>query len=90
MVKLSKKEKELLNVMEDSVDVKTAASRLNMSADSCYLMLYRIRRRYLESRMFINTIISLRKRSPLLRKTLTPKIPEKEPVQEERGEELIF
>jgi len=97
MILLNKREKNLLDMMCKANSVKDAVYFIRQSQDPkvkdetltediAYQMLARIRDKYLDARQFINVILNYRRRSSLLRKRLTPKVPLEE--EEEEEEEL--
>jgi len=81
MFEFTEKEKLLLEALDKSSTVSMASNKLiyekgqtTMTPPACYMMLYRIRARYVEARNYTNNILALRQRSPLLKKVLTAKV----------------
>lgn len=76
----TEKEKQLLKALDECSTVSMASNKLremgleSMTPQNCYATLYRIRERYKEARTFTNNVLSLRQRSKLLKKVLTPKV----------------
>lgn len=80
---LSDREKKLLDMLETKGSVKDAAYFICYSDDpgirdpkmttaAAYSILYRLRKKYVDARTFVNTILAYRKKSELLRTVLTP------------------
>ena len=87
MVKLSETEKDLLEALKGVATVKTLAgnSQLpfarkypNMTSNSLYQCLNNIRKKFKEAQSFIGLIHAYRGQSPLLKKLLTIRVPQKE------------
>lgn len=82
---LTEHEKTLLEAIDQSSTVTQASNTLRYNKgmekatpNNCYQTLYRIRERYKAAQKYVNTILALRRRSPLLKKVLTPKVPMEE------------
>ncbi|MCW4015064.1 MAG: LuxR C-terminal-related transcriptional regulator [Candidatus Bathyarchaeota archaeon] len=73
-MKLSEREKEVLNKIANSDSVKSAASNLNLSTSTVYNMLYRIRKKHKDSRKLVNTVLAYRRKSQLLDMVLSRRV----------------
>lgn len=71
---LTDKEKRLLDAINQHGFVKDAAQALGISPRTAYNQLYILRKKYGLCRIFLNTILAYRKKSPTLQKVLTKKI----------------
>jgi len=72
-VKLSKREKEILDKIVETDSIKTAASYLKITVGTVYNVLYRLRKKQQEARKFINQVLAYRKK-PVLNRVLAPKL----------------
>jgi len=93
---LSDRERRLIEALARHKSVKDAAYSIryheskpdaNMTAEAAYHILHRVRRKYLDARKFINTVLAYRQRSDLLKKVLTPAVKQVEEKPEEEEEE---
>lgn len=86
---LSDRERNLLEALSKHGSVQNAAAFIRSSYDpavrdekmttaAAYSILYRLRKKYLDARVFVNTIRAYRRKSELLQKVLTPSIKEDE------------
>ena len=69
---LTVREREILKTLRKVDSVGLASLRLGIKTKTIYNVLYRIRRKYLEARKFVNTIEAYRK-DPFLKELLTPR-----------------
>jgi len=88
---LTDRERQLLELCVEVYSVKDVARKMGVTDSTAYNMLHRIRRKYVQSRLFVNTILGYRRKSPLLNKVLSPrtstiKESETQAEEEERGE----
>jgi len=60
-MKLTRREREVLETVRKCVDIKTASSRLGIEESTIYNILYRIRKKYETARSFVNTILNYRR-----------------------------
>lgn len=72
---LKRREKEILEILMTVESVKAAAEKMApaLTDRAIYNILYRLRKRQIEARNFVNQLLSYRRRSDLLDKLLTPK-----------------
>jgi len=77
-MKLTEREKQILDKIVEVDSIKTAASALGISPATIYNILYRLREKQRKARLFINRLLPYR-RHRLLKKVLAPKLT----VQEE-------
>lgn len=73
-MKLTEREKKVLDAIARSVDAKAAANILGLSPSTVYNMLYRIRKKYVDARKFVNTILAYRRKSPKLDMVLSKRL----------------
>ena len=81
-MKLSRKEKMLLDVLVEVDTASHAAVKLGLSESTVYNMLYRLRKKQERARRFINVLLGYRNRSPLIDKLLSRRVR----VDEEKAE----
>jgi len=87
---LSDFEERLLDTIASSVSVKEACRKLRISPKTAYNALYRLRRKYMKARAFVNKYDAQKRRSRLLKMVLTSRIePEEEVEEEEELEEVL-
>lgn len=92
MVKLSKFEKDLLESMKGASTIKTVVNSdhwfgrkyPDKTTDNCYQAIANIKKKFVEAQAYVGLIHAYRGLSPLLKKRLTIRVPQKE---EESGEE---
>jgi transcriptional antiterminator len=78
VMKLSSRERMILDKLAETVDVGTAASALGISPATIYNVIYRLRKKQREARIFLNQILNYRKKSKKLARLLAPKVTVKE------------
>jgi len=83
MYVLKEREKLVLDTVAKSYTVKQAAQKLKMSERTVYNILYRLRKKQVAARKYINTLLGYRRSSPILDKVLSRRI-----TLEEEKEEL--
>ena len=74
-MKLTQKEERLLKAIKGKISVKDAALALGISPRTAYNTLYKIRRKYVKAREFINKVLAYRKSDGLIDRLLSPKVP---------------
>lgn len=72
-MRLTEREKEILNKIVETDSVKTAASELDLTPSTIYNILYRIRKKQREARLFINQLLPYRKYT-VLKRLLAPRL----------------
>jgi len=77
-MKLSEREKVILDKLAETLDVETAATALGITPATIYNIIYRLRKKQKEARLFLNQILSYRRRSEKLARLLAPKVTVKE------------
>lgn len=75
---LSVREKEVLDTLIDVDNVGLAAMRLGIKTKTIYNMLYRLRKKQLMARHFINVMLNYRRHGEKMDDLLTPRIKVKE------------
>ena len=86
---LKEREKKVLETLKNYSKVKDACQALRMSPRTVYNILFRLRKRYVEARRFVNQIVAYRRQSKLLDKVLSVRtsIKEEKPLEEFRPEQ---
>jgi DNA-binding transcriptional ArsR family regulator len=86
---LKEREKKVLDSLENYSKVKDACQTLNMSPRTVYNILFRLRKRYVEARRFVNQMVTYRRKSKLLDKVLSVRtsVKEEKPLEELKPEE---
>lgn len=74
MSMMTHREKEVLDTLAKVDSAKLAALRLGIKTKTIYNEIYRIRKKYLKARRFVNQYESYRIHSPMLRDLLTPRV----------------
>ncbi len=85
-MKLTEREKQILDKIVETDSIKTAANALGVSPATIYNVLYRIREKQRKARLFINKLLPYR-RHRVLRKVLAPKLTVQELEELTREEE---
>jgi len=71
---LTDREREILDMLAKTGNVKLTALRLNISRKTVYNTLTRIKKKYLACRTFVNQILAYKRKSILLEDLLTPRV----------------
>ena len=87
MMRLTKNEEKLLRAMQGKLTVKDAALAIGISTRTAYNVLYRIRRKYLKAREFVNKILAYRRSDKLIDYVLSPRVPLWKEIKELEEEE---
>ncbi len=87
MMKLTDNEEKLLKAMQGKLTVKDAALAIGISTRTAYNVLYRIRRKYLKAREFVNKILAYRRSDKLIDYVLSPRVPLWKEIKELEEEE---
>lgn len=77
-MELTKREREIIDIISQTDSVKLAARKLGISPKTVYNTLAVIRSKYTQSRTYTNQILAYRKKSPRMDKLLTPLVRVKE------------
>lgn len=72
---LTKKQRKILDAINEHVYVKDAALALGLSPRTVYNILYSLRNKYAAARIYVNTILAYRRKSPTLERVLTKRLP---------------
>lgn len=86
-MKLSKREREILDACHEHLTAKSAALSLGLSPSTVYNVLLNIRRKYWVARKYVNTILAYRRKGPKLDMLLSRrlKLKDEEQLKKEYG-----
>ena len=80
---LTKSEEKLIEALKISDTVKLAALKVGIKSKTAYNMLYRLRRKYLKARRFVNYVEAQKRRHDLVTMVLTHRMAERELREED-------
>ena len=72
---LTDREKKILEAIDKHLYVKDAAHALGLTPRTVYNVLYRLRNKYIEARWFVNIMLAYKRKSKLLNRVLTKRVP---------------
>jgi len=75
---LTKSEEKLIEALKISETVKLAALKVGIKTKTAYNILYRLRRKYLKARRFVNYVEAQKRRHDLVTMVLTHRMMERE------------